>query len=336
MSNSKRELSRQEFLRLMAGVGAGALLAACGVRPPAQTTAPTALQSTQTGSSSGALSPSTSQATAAPTGSAYLGVARGSDPAALTMAAVAAIGGIERFVKSGYKVIVKPNICTDYYSYEFGATTNPDVVATLVRLALGAGAKSVTVMDLPFGGTSQSAYERSGIGAAVKAAGGQMEVMDQNKYVQSDIPNSLNIPNWKFYKEVLDADLVINVPIAKNHGEATLSLGCKNMMGVVLNRGQIHASLDKRIADLTSRVHPQLTVVDAIRTLMRNGPTGGNLDDVRMTNTVLASHDIVAADTYAASLFNLKPSDVMYIHYAEQLGLGTTDLKSIKITEVAV
>jgi uncharacterized protein (DUF362 family) len=267
---------------------------------------------------------------------AYLAVARGSDPKAITLAALAAIGGIERFVKSGADVIVKPNICVDYRTYEYGATTNPEVVAALVEACLAAGARRVRVMDAPFGGTAEVGYGRSGIAEAVKAAGGEMEVMNQAKYRKTAIPEGRDISSWPVYQEVLAADVLINVPIAKHHNLARLSLGGKNLMGVVLNRSLIHANLGQRIADIVSLVHPTLTVVDAVRTLVAHGPTGGNLDDVRLTNTVIASHDIVAADAYAATLFDLAGKDISYVKAAAEMGLGTLDLGSIKVQEIVV
>ncbi len=294
-----------------------------------------------------AVSSATPQSTAAPdaqpdqtseptNGDAYLAVARGDDAAEITRRAVAAIGGIELFVKSGDDVIIKPNICTDYYSYEYAATTNPIVVATLVSLALSAGAARVRVMDNPFGGTAQSAYKKSGIEDAVNSAGGEMEVMNRNKFLKAEIPDGLDIDQWEFYKDILDADVVIDVPIAKDHGTTGLTLGAKNLMGTIIDRGKIHANIHQRIADLTSRIRPALTVVDAVRILMDNGPTGGNLNDVKLMNTVIASADIVAADAYGASLFGMKGSDIGYIQAAADMGLGTLDLTSIKIEELSV
>jgi uncharacterized protein (DUF362 family) len=267
---------------------------------------------------------------------AYLAVARGSDPKAITLAALAAIGGIERFVKSGADVVLKPNICVDYRTYEYGATTNPEVLAALVELCLAAGARRVRVMDSPFGGTAKTAYARSGIADAVKAAGGEMEVMNQAKFVKTAIPEGRDISSWKMYQEVLAADVLINVPVAKHHSLARLSLGGKNLMGVILDRNMIHANLGQRIADVVSVVRPTLTVVDAVRTLLAHGPTGGNLDDVRLSNTVIASHDIVAADAYAATLFGLAGKDISYVKAAAEMGLGTLDLGSIKVQEIAV
>jgi uncharacterized protein (DUF362 family) len=243
---------------------------------------------------------------------------------------------MERFVMGGDDVIIKPNICVDYRTFEYAATTNPEVVAALVELCLGAGAKRVRVMDSPFGGGPESAYAQSGIADAVKAAGGSMEAMVAPKFRETDIPEGRDITRWPVYQDVLTADVLIDVPIAKHHSLARLTLGGKNLMGVVLGRGMIHSNLSQRIADLVSLIRPKLTVVDAVRTLMANGPTGGNLDDVRQTDTVIASHDIVAADAYAATLFGLTGHDIGYVKAAAEMGLGSMDLSAVKIEEVSL
>jgi uncharacterized protein (DUF362 family) len=272
-----------------------------------------------------------------PTGKqAYLSVARGEDAAETTRQAVAALGGIERFVKSGNDVIVKPNICVSYHSYEYAATTNPTVIATLVELCLGAGAKRVRVMDTPFGGTPESAYAVSGIKEAVQATGGEMEVMSPVKFVETTIPEGRSISEWEVYQDILNTNVLINVPIAKHHSLARLSLASKNLLGVVAEPNQIHRNLGQRVADLVSLIRPTLTVVDAVRILTAHGPTGGSLNDVKKTDTIIASHDIVAADAWAATLFDLKGSDVPYIKAAAEMGLGTLNLESINIEEISV
>lgn len=269
-------------------------------------------------------------------GQAYLAAVHGSDPETITEAAIKALGGMDRFVKKGFDVILKPNICTDYYSHEYAATTNPVVLATLVKLALGAGAKRVRVMDFPFGGSAESAYARSGIAEAVSAAGGEMEVMNPNKFKKTKIPQGISIQEWPVYQDVLACDLLVDVPIAKHHGLARLTLGGKNLLGVIERRSSIHADLGQRIADLISLIKPGLTVVDAVRILMNNGPTGGSLDDVKLTNTIIASHDIVAADSFATGLFNLTGNDIAYIRKASEMGLGTLDIKSINVEETSL
>ena len=308
--------SRRQFLRLAAALGIGTSLASCGSQPPAPTREP-------------APPPASGDV-------AHLSVARGADPRAITAAAVAALGGIERFVKGGDDVILKPNICVDYRTYEYGATTNPEVVAALVELCLGAGAGRVRVMDNPFGGGPESAYATSGIAAAVQAAGGEMEIMNRNKFRKAEIPAGLDLKSWDVYQEVLSADVLINVPVAKHHSLGRLSLGGKNLLGVVTSPSRFHANIGQRVADLVSLVRPTLTVVDAVRILVAHGPTGGNLDDVRLAETVIASHDPIAADAYAATLFELTGTDIPYVKAGAAMGLGTLDLDSVRIDEIAV
>ena len=311
-----------------------------GIAPAARTgaTAPAAASARNpTAAPASAATPTSAPAT---TAAAYLAVARGgagADPAELTRRAIAAIGGIERFVKPGANVIVKPNICNAYHGPEYATTTNPDVVAAIIALCLGAGAKRVRVMDFPFAGAPQASYETSDIAAAVKAAGGEMETMNRLKFNKTAIPQGKILRSSNIYGDILEADVVINVPIAKNHGSATLTLGMKNLMGVIQDRNALHArGLHQCIADLNSAVRPQLTVVDAYRMLMANGPTGGNLDDVKQANTVIASADVVAADAYAATLFGMKPEAIGYIKLGAAMGLGTLDLKTLRIEEIAV
>jgi uncharacterized protein (DUF362 family) len=248
---------------------------------------------------------------------------------------VAAIGGIERFVTSGDDVIIKPNICVDFRTFEYAATTNPEVVAALVELCLGAGARKVRVMDNPFGGSAESAYANSGIADAVAKAGGQMEAMNPAKFRDVSIPEGRDIERWSVYQEVLNTDVLIDVPIAKHHSQARLTLAGKNLLGVIESRNKMHSNLHQRIADLMSLVRPTLTVVDAVRILMDHGPGGGSLDDVRLTETVIASHDIVAADAYAATLFGLKGEEIGYVKAAADMGLGTLDLSAVEIEEIA-
>ncbi len=365
------KMSRREFVRwTAAGLGAlaaGPLLSACGPAQavPATTalpssaaqsavTQPPVTQAPTTGSpatfaptrpvSPGALTPTAAGATVTPVpastatsiGQPDLVVARAGEPEALVRQAVAALGGMGRFVSPGQDVIVKPNICVAYHTYEYAATTNPWVVGTIVKLALEAGARRVRVMDAPFGGTAQEAYAKSGIQEQVLAAGGQMEFMPAFKYVATKIPQALDLRTTDIFGDILTADVVINVPIAKTHSLARLTLGMKNLMGVIRDRSGMHINLGQRLADLTSRIRPALTIVDAVRILTANGPTGGNLNDVKQLDTVIASADIVAADSYAATLFNVQPEDLDYIRAAVAMGLGRSDLNQLRIAEITV
>jgi uncharacterized protein (DUF362 family) len=263
-----------------------------------------------------------------------LAVVRGGEPEELVRRALQALGGIERFVQPGVDVIIKPNICVAYHTYEYAATTNPWVVAALVKLCLEAKAGRVRVMDYPFGGSADEAYEISGIKEQVLAAGGEMDYVANIKFVQAEIPQGLDLTECEINEDVLKADLVINVPIPKDHSLAKLTLGMKNLMGVIRTRETIHWNIGQRLADLTSRIRPALTVVDAVRILTRGGPTGGNLDDVRKLDTVIASPDIIAADSYAASLFGMRPDELEYIVAGAAMGLGQSDLSKLRIEEL--
>jgi uncharacterized protein (DUF362 family) len=366
------KISRREFLlTLAAGAGGLALdqfLAACGrkgafLEPtpgggiPAATQAKPAPGPSQAVTRSQSLTDKPAEAdssddvtpgmepapstTSGPSSVSDLVVARSSDSAdeqvdEIVRRALAGLGGIENFVPKGASVIVKPNICVAYHSYEYAATTNPWVVGALVKLCLEAGAKSVRVMDAPFGGTAERAYAVSGIEEQVKVAGGEMVLMPIFKYVATDIPEGVDLSRCDIFDDVLRADVLINVPIAKHHSLARLTLGMKNLMGVIRDRPAMHHNLGQRLADLTSRVRPTLTVVDAVRILMANGPTGGNLDDVKQLNTVIASTDIVAADSYAATLFGMKPEDLDYVRAGAAMGLGRSDIRNLKIEEISV
>jgi uncharacterized protein (DUF362 family) len=362
-------LSRRQFFnRLVAGLGAltgGWLVSACGGEEaaPATSTVPGVatqvspsprVAATATGTAGETSVPSPSAAGAepgvpsptqaqAPTATAILSagppdlvVARGGEPEDLVRRAMATLGGMERFVQPGFNVIIKPNMCVAYHSYEYAATTNPWVVAGLVKLCREAGAARVRVMDFPFGGTPEQAYQISGIQEQVLAAGGEMEVMAQFKFVPTDIPEGRDLRTCDIYDEVLNADLVIDVPIAKHHSLARLTLAMKNLMGVIRDRPAMHINLGQRLADLASRVRPGLIVVDAVRILTANGPTGGNLDDVRKLDTVIATTDIVAADSYAATLFGLQPLDLEYVRAGTEMGLGRSDLAKVRIEELSL
>lgn len=320
-------MTRAEFLRIAALGGAGAtLLSACGGSSPAPLTP--RLGST-TGASPSAGGTPGATASAVP---AALAVARGTSPAGNTERALAALGGMSAFVRRGDVVVVKPNIVTARPP-EYAATTNPEVVAALVRLALSAGAGQVLVMDNPTS-DAETAYEVSGIAAAVERAGGEMVFMSDDGFRDYTIPGTL-LGQHPLYGAVVDADVLISVPIAKQHGSTGLTLAGKNLMGTCADRGRLHREgLSRGIAELAAALRPELAVIDATRILVRNGPSGGSLDDVVVKDTVIACSDWVAADAYATRLFGMTPADVPYIGAAADMGLGTADPSSLKVSDV--
>ena len=269
---------------------------------------------------------------AAVSGTADIAVVHGSSTATITRAAVDAIGGMKRFVKSGQVVVVKPNICTAM-APEYAATTNPEVVATLIAMCKEAGASQVKVLDYAWG-SQRTNYQQSGIEEAVQKAGGEMVAITPVKWKKVEIPNAKLLKSVEVFDDVLKADVFINVPIAKDHGLSRLTLGMKNLMGVVSAREQFHRSLGQYLSDLLLQVKPAFTLVDAVRILTQNGPGGGLLEYVKQLDTVIASTDILAVDAYSTSLFDLKPEDIETIRTGAKNGVGTADLTKLKIAEI--
>jgi uncharacterized protein (DUF362 family) len=311
-------LTRAEFLKLAGVTAAGvALVGADQLLPPGDRV-------------EDLIDPAIAEAATYP----YLTVARhkgtavasSATIAALTRKSVNALGGMKRFVHTGNKVVIKPNIAHNI-GVTYAANTNPVVAATLVHMCREAGAASVHVMDRPIGATSPTkTYANSGIKKAVEAAGGHMIIMSNSGFSTYKLPAGSGFASWPIYREIINADVVINVPIAKVHGSTRLSLGGKNMMGAILNANKLHTHLSQGISGVTKVVRPNLTVIDAIRILVSHGPGGGSLSDVRVKNTVIASPDIVAADSQAATLFGLKGTQIPYVVTMGKMGLGTTNL----------
>ena len=249
----------------------------------------------------------------------------------LTETAIDALGGMTRFVSKGDVVWLKPNIGWNRRP-ELAANTNPDVVGTLVRLCREAGAKTVKVGDHPCHPARQT-YRNSGIAAATEAAGGEVVYLDKNRFRDVEL-GGRRLKTWPLYTGIIEADLVINVPVAKHHGLTDASLAMKNYMGVIGGRRNAwHQSMAACLCDITRFMKPQLTVLDAVRLLTAHGPQGGDLDDVALTGVVAAGTDIVALDAFGATLLGHQPTAIGTITAAAEQGLGTLDYRSLPLVE---
>ncbi|MBD3336451.1 MAG: DUF362 domain-containing protein [Candidatus Eisenbacteria bacterium] len=252
----------------------------------------------------------------------------------LTTEALEALGGMTRFLSKGDVVWIKPNIGWNRPP-EMAATTNPDVVAALVRMCLDAGAKKVKVGDNTCHQAKQC-YRSSGIADAAEAAGAEVVFLDERRYRDMDL-GGVRLQTWPVYPEIVEADLVINVPIAKHHGLSRATLAMKNYMGVVGGqRNAWHQDLPNCLSDITAFMQPRLTVLDAVRVLTNHGPQGGSLDDVEQKNVVAAGTDIVALDAFGAELLGHEPRRIRTIPAAEERGLGTADYRSLAVKELAI
>lgn len=263
-----------------------------------------------------------------------LTVAQGTEPASLLDRGFNALGGIDRFVKKGANVVIKPNFSVPRTPEE-AATTNTIMVAALVKMCLAAGAREVKVVDQPLNSsTPVLCLERTGIKKAVEEAGGK--VFTYNGVREAFRPVNFagkTLTNFEYVKDVLDADLFINFPILKHHRGAKLTLGMKNLMGLIWDRRYFHSSdLHQGIAELAAFRKPHLTIMDAIRGITDNGPVGPG--PIREYGQVIFGTDQVAIDAYAASLFGMKPQDVGYIRIAAEMGLGQIQWEKLKIQKV--
>jgi uncharacterized protein (DUF362 family) len=259
-------------------------------------------------------------------------VAKGGNVYGRLKAVLKACGGIEKYVKKGSKVYIKPNIGWAR-DPEDAANTNPELIYYLITMCYAAGAKEVKIYE----NTCDNyvyAFKKSGIKDAVERAKGALFAADsEGFYRDREVPGGKILKKVKAVKYLDEADCFINVPIAKNHSAAKFTLGMKNMMGVIFDRGYWHRSgLDQCIADFMTIVKPQLTIIDGTRILTTGGPKGpGKVEEPK---TLIASTDFVAADSYAVTLFGHKGLDIPYIRIAGQMGLGQADIQKVKIEKV--
>ena len=258
-----------------------------------------------------------------------MAVIQGDDPEQLVRTAIEELGGIHRFVSHADIVLVKPNIGWDR-TPEQAANTNPLIVAEIVRQCWNAGAKRVIVTDVSCN-DARRCFQRSGIAEASRREGAEVILPDPTRFKDVDLQGEV-LRDWPVFDPFLNADKIINVPIAKHHSLTGTTLGMKNWYGVLGGpRHQLHQKIHESLVDLADFIRPTLTIVDCYRVLIRNGPTGGNLEDVLLKKTLVAGTDPVALDAYVAKAYwNLEVSSLPYLKMASQRGLGTYEFERIR------
>lgn len=303
-------ISRRQFLEAIAGLGAAVFVGGC--------------------SKDGQAGPSSTVPRKQRINVEGIIVASGRGPAKNTRAAIEAIGGMKKIVRQGDFVVIKPNIAWNRPP-ESAATTNPEVVAELVRLCIAAGASKVLVADHIIDRPAEGVLGFTGIKESAEKAGAEVKAFQQESdYTPIAIPKGKILKSDTLAKDILAADVFINVPIAKTHSATRLTLGMKNLMGCNWDRQSWHQSpsLEQCIADYATAVRPTLIVLDATRILLTNGPKGpGTTKDV---DKVVVGTDPVSVDAYGATLFGMKPTEVSHIYLASQMGLGNITPSQIK------
>ncbi len=330
-TGKRRVLDRRDFLQRSgrAAAGLGALYLAGGLTSCSRSTGP---------GPGGGRPPEPGEVkppVVVPAHDCDFAVARGPDPAAQLRAALYAVGGIERFEPAGKRVVIKPNAAFANPP-EAASTTLPELVGEMVRICLEAGAASVLVCDHLLTDLPDQTLEVNGIAPAARAAGASVKAYATSRPGPGRtiaIPGATAVVDPAVLNEVLDADLLINMPKAKHHSGALLSLSMKNLIGTLVNMGSMHqVDLHRAIAELSTAVKPGLIVMDATSILLNNGPGGPGRTDA--PGEVIVGRDPVAVDSYATTLFGKTAAGIPSIAYAAEIGVGTTDYASLGMRRI--
>lgn len=264
-----------------------------------------------------------------------MAVIRGADRSRNVKAALKALGGMPRFVRPGDKVLLKVNAAFATPPV-LGATTHPELVGQVAALCREAGASQVMVTDNPINDPA-SCFELTGIGPAARSAGARVMLPGPNRFDIYSLADGRLIKNWPVLGAPLRwADKVIGLAPVKDHHRSGASLTIKNWYGLLGGRRNVfHQQIHTIIAELAMMIKPTLVILDGTVSMMANGPTGGSLDDLKATRTVIAGTDPVAVDAFGATLLGKTADDLPHLKKAEQLGAGKADHRALKIIEAA-
>lgn len=263
-------------------------------------------------------------------------VVHGTDAEKMVRKAFALLGGPERFVRAGSLVAVKPNV-SFANAPDWGNNTNPDVLAAVCKVCREAGARKVLVLDYPLARGAEALRQNGAEQALKDLRGVSLRVLGaEHEFRSVRVPGALALPDMAIAREALDADLLINVPVAKAHDAVAASLGVKNLMGLIWDRSVFHSQVEihAALADLARAVRPALTLVDMTRIMVTNGPKGPG--EVVTPEVLVAGIDPVAVDACALTQarFNgrkLAPRQLRYLQLCHEAGLGEIDLGKCRL-----
>lgn len=258
-----------------------------------------------------------------------MAIVTGSDRVKTVQRAFAALGGIDQFIKKGDRVLLKVNAAFASPP-ALGATTHPELVAEVARLCYQAGAASVIVTDNPIN-DPQSCFRLTGIARAAEAAGARVVLPTAALFKPVTLPGGRLIRDWPVLVGALEGvTKLIGIAPVKDHNRSGASMTMKNWYGLLGGpRNVFHQDIHTIIVELAMLVKPTLVILDGTWTMVSNGPTGGSLDDLRPTNTMIVSTDQVAADAFGAGLLGRRVADLPFIVRAAEAGLGTAAFESL-------
>ena len=238
--------------------------------------------------------------------------------------------GINRFVARGDVVLIKPNVGFDRPPY-LGATTHPEILRALIRLCRAAGAGEILITDNPIE-TPAACFARSGIQQVADAEHARIVLPTPGRFQTVTLRDRRPDPRqaeafdcWPvLYGPLAAATKVIGVAPIKDHNLASASMNLKNWYGLLGGRrNQFHQAIHATISDLALMISPTLVIADGTRVMMRNGPTGGRLSDVKPGGdigrpTIVAAVDPVACDAWCyENLLGRDPARLEYLELAQ-------------------
>lgn len=262
-------------------------------------------------------------------------VVHGKDLPKMLEAGIAKLGGWDKFIKQGMKVTLKPNVAWNS-TPEQGGNTHPDLIRACVTAAEAKGASKISLPENTCH-DEKSTFKTSGVEEALKGTKARLYRPASGDYETVEIPKGEKCKSAEVPKDVLSCDCLINMPVAKHHSGATLTLSMKNWMGSVSNetrRAWHRDGLHQCIADFSTFIKPHLVIIDATRIMLTKGPQGPG--EQEFPDELILGTDPVAADAYAATLFKKQPFDIGYIKIAHDAGVGCGDLSKIKIEHIEV
>jgi len=243
-----------------------------------------------------------------------------------------------RIVRPGANVVIKPNV---FCPSPPPTTTDPRVVVALIRMAEEAGAgrmivaegRSISTAKFRSSlGTTRDCFEASGMLAVVASTGAEMVFLEEDEFVEISRPDAVVLKKATVPRTILDTDVLINVPVMKNHSLALITMGIKNLHGIISDMdklfGHDYKRLPDKLADILRVRKPDLTVLDGIV-----GQEGDHAElgiPVEM-GIIIASADTVALDAVGSAVIGLDPMEVETTACAAREGLGEADLSKIQV-----
>ncbi len=264
---------------------------------------------------------------------------RGDDPAAMVRSAVALAGGLNRVVRRGATVLLKPNL-TIPSAGGLGNVTDPRVVREVIELCRQAGAARILIGDGAGGGDTEQIMRKAGYEPVLKATGATFVDLNRDDVVIRRLADPAALAEYSLARVAAEAPVLISLPVLKVHNSALVSLSCKNLMGIAAPgvygrpRLQLHnAGLSQVIADLVRLRTPDFAIVDGTVGLEGDSPMNGT--PVPM-NLVIAGRDPVSVDAVGAAVMGIDPQSVGHLTLLAKKAVGEIDLARIALKGRAI